>query len=687
MFPSIQLLFHWIQLWWDTWNLRAVILFSLFLQTFLFFSAPLRKRTTNSLVIIPIWLAYNLADATAIFGMGLIFKPCGNALGPYANPELVAFWAPFLLLHLGGPDTITAFALEDNELWMRHLLQLFVQLASSAYVFILTLSSNNKLWLPTLLVFISALIKSIERTRSLYLSSWRRFRDSMIRKPDPGPNYHNIKDEYSNQESGLPSRLEIVEAPNPEPSAGGNNELLPDVNAGPNPYLLEAVYHHFETVKGLIADLKISSSERDKSRSFFLKLTPKQAFVCVETELNFLYDILFTKTAVLSGYHTFIPIRFTSSMSCFAAFLLFHLMDPKHKFLHHNIDVEITYALLLGTIVHDVIAFFVIHTSDWGLVHWRLIKVKNTLDSIPSVDQITRTKRFFVVLPRAILYLFFFILLAICLVIGFIVKVVLFMWIIPIMNRRWSGCIAQYNLIFYCLHPRSKKWDMLIGNLGLTNILDGRKYVKTKRFNEVLRDFIFEELKIKSMEADAIEIAEEFCSAKGDWVLGREGGCDNLLPYTLHADYDNILLLWHIATELCYNTEDNNSENDKFREISKVLSDYMSYLLIMEPSMMSAIAGTAQIRFRDTCAEAKLFFQDTGVLDKEEDMIQACNSILDVHTVVNPSTVKGNKSKTVLFDACILAKELKKLDNNKWKILSRVWVELLSYAACMSFKC
>ncbi|KAH7864699.1 hypothetical protein Vadar_032780 [Vaccinium darrowii] len=233
-----------------------VILFSLLLQTFLFFSAPLRKRTANSLVTIPIWLAYNLADATTIFGVGLIAKPCGNTLGPHANPELVAFWAPFLLLHLGGPDTITAFALEDNELWLRNLLQLVVQLATSACVFILTLSSGNQLWLPNLLMFISALIKSTERTRSLYLASWRRFRDSMTREPNPGPNYHKLVDEnFSNQESGLPSHLEVVEPPNPEPGV----ELLHDPRIPVNPRLLESVYYlHFETVKGLIADLKFS---------------------------------------------------------------------------------------------------------------------------------------------------------------------------------------------------------------------------------------------------------------------------------------------------------------------------------------------------------------------------------------------------------------------------------------------
>jgi len=44
--------------------------------------------------------------------------------------------------------------------------------------------------------------------------------------------------------------------------------------------------------------------------------------------------------------------------------------------------------------------------------------------------------------------------------------------------------------------------------------------------------------------------------------------------------------------------------------------------------------------------------------------------------------LKGDRSKSVLFDACILAKELKNLKApNKWYVMSEVWVELLCYAA------
>ncbi|CAL5405767.1 unnamed protein product [Camellia sinensis] len=121
---------------WDEWNLRVTVLVSLFFQIVLIFLATSRKRTGRRIVILMIWAAYLLADWIAAFAVGLISNGQGNGCDVHPlNDDLPAFWAPFLLLHLGGPDTITAFALEDNELWIRHLLGLLIQLTAIAYVF------------------------------------------------------------------------------------------------------------------------------------------------------------------------------------------------------------------------------------------------------------------------------------------------------------------------------------------------------------------------------------------------------------------------------------------------------------------------------------------------------------------------------------------------------------------------
>ena len=69
-------------------------------------------------------LSYLVADSGATTALGVISRNCNDS---QLQNEFIAFWAPFLLLHLGGQDTITAYAVQDNELWLRHLLDLVVQ--------------------------------------------------------------------------------------------------------------------------------------------------------------------------------------------------------------------------------------------------------------------------------------------------------------------------------------------------------------------------------------------------------------------------------------------------------------------------------------------------------------------------------------------------------------------------------
>ena len=50
---------------------------------------------------------------------------------------------------------------------------------------------------------------------------------------------------------------------------------------------------------------------------------------------------------------------------------------------------------------------------------------------------------------------------------------------------------------------------------------------------------------------------------------------------------------------------------------------------------------------------------------------------------IDPSEVKEDRSKSVLFDACKLATSLKKHygKEDMWKLVSQVWLEMLFYAA------
>ncbi|GMP65637.1 hypothetical protein CsSME_00026348 [Camellia sinensis var. sinensis] len=598
-----------------------------------------------------IWAAYLLADWIAAFAVGLISNGQGNGCDVHPlNDDLAAFWAPFLLLHLGDPDTITAFALEDNELWIRHLLGLLIQLTAVAYVF--SQSIPNKLWIPTVLMIFAGLIKYAERTRALYMACMGNFKASMLPKPDPGPNYAQLMEEYSsNKEAQVPVRIEITK----EPEKGSRTT---DEEKNSQPQVINEIevvqegYNFFDTFKGLIVDNMFSFHDRHKSRKFFFKRHPEDAFSVMEVELNFMYDVLFTKVGVVVHSKIGYSFRVICSVLIVVSFCLFASF---HKHGFHQFDIAVTYTLLVGAVVLDLIGHVKLIFSDWTVAKLdNSFKLKGS-KAIELVYAIRKRLSF---------------------------------------DKKWwlSKSISQYGLINYCLNERFEWIDMAADHIGLKDFLDEMRYKEYESAEKVhkLKIFIFQLLKGKALEVEDSKIAKEICSARGNWVLSQHL-CPHqeiLASVSEEAEYDESLLLWHVDTELCYftgETDPNCDEETKNKlEICMILSEYMLYLLVMRPTMMSAVLGIGQIRFQDTCAEAKKFFQkgQSGTSLALKEIFNTVMLGIMKNTVVKPINVKGDRSKSLLFDACMLAKDLNKLKfENRWKIMSEVWVELLSYAA------
>ncbi|EMS49564.1 hypothetical protein TRIUR3_11243 [Triticum urartu] len=112
------------------------------------------SRILNSLI----WLAYLSTDSVAIFVLGHL------AVHANGSHHLLIFWTPFLLLHLGGQDTITAFSMQDNELWQRHLLGLITQASVAGYIITISSWQDSRLLAATVLMFLSGVFKYIGRT-------------------------------------------------------------------------------------------------------------------------------------------------------------------------------------------------------------------------------------------------------------------------------------------------------------------------------------------------------------------------------------------------------------------------------------------------------------------------------------------------------------------------------------------
>ncbi|KAL0012623.1 hypothetical protein SO802_007731 [Lithocarpus litseifolius] len=628
---------------WNAWNLRSCILLSLLLQAILVLFAFLRKRTRSKLVHGLIWFAYLLADWIAPVAIGLISQSEGVGCEAKGNKDLMAFWASFFLLHLGGPDTITSFALEDNEFWLRHLAGLILQIVATAYIFYQSLP--NKLWAPTIMVFLVGCIKYGERTRALFLASLNQFGCSILPKPDPGPDYEEVMKMYSSETlEKVETQVDVMSSLEDENlrSSYSVDKTLISAN-GPeskgerkpldNLQLIQEAHRLFEKFKGLIVGLLFSSKEREESRDLFLTRTPAEAFRLIECELNFMYEYLHTKVVVVRctfGYF----LRFISFTLIIGALALFSI-ENMHEFHHvRQFDIILTYVLLVGALGLEAISVLMLILSDRTLLavksNWSNDFEKNFLE-----------------------------------------------------RRRWSKSVSQYDLISYWLYD-PPTWMYTLA----TKVAAGEVLAKTtilwvshsKRVDEDLESFIFTELSLKSRNANTIREARDASSQRGNWALLQTSSYFKLKWSIGEYQYSESLLVWHMATELLYTQETESStdnDNKSYRETCKLLSDYMFYLLVMKPQMMAPVLGNWKIVFQDTCAEAKRFFQKYPISNK----VEACRKINDVDTKYRSVDVKGTVSKSVFFDGRLLAKGLSELEIDKWKLMSRVWVELMSYAA------
>uniref|UniRef100_A0A803PB12 DUF4220 domain-containing protein n=1 Tax=Cannabis sativa TaxID=3483 RepID=A0A803PB12_CANSA len=656
---------------WEIWDLRVCITTSLLLQAFLLLLAPSRQRSRSNLLSRSVWASYLLADWIAAVAIGLITKSLGNKTDPEGNDDLFALWASFLLMHLGGPDGITSLSLEDNELWIRHLFGLFLQVMSAAYSLYLTLS-NNKLWSINILVFIGGNIKFVERTLALRLASLDRFGATTLPDPNPGPDYQEAELVYSTTRS-VQVQSSIAEMMVSTVPGGvsnfGSTDPISAIEGPPQKNLdemklLEVSYSFFGTFKGLIVGFLLSSKDRESSRSYFLHETATRAFRLVEYELSFMYQVLHTKAVVIHGKLGYF-LRFITICSTLLAFLLF-LFTQKHGFGKFEIDV--TYALFIGAVLLDTISVVKLIFSDWVFMAMK-------------DNQIIRH------VPEAILR-----------------------------RKRWSGSVSQKDIISHCLAPKMAPQDLAsyVDKHGILKTMEMMlcKLSYWKTVDNHLKHFVFQELKNKSKKAINLRDAIETCSERGEAALLQNSSSYIKLKWSIgEFQYAESLLLWHLATELCYNDQANSSveEDQKIgggniwqlfaqrccrtcvcqghkdddqssgsdnRNICKVISNYMFYLLVNKPVMLAPVLGNWNIVFRDTCAEANKFFEK----HKLSSHGKACKKVLSVKPKVRSRAVKGERSKSVLFDACILAHQLQN-EESQWKIMSQVWVEMLSYAA------
>ncbi|XP_055960558.1 uncharacterized protein LOC126656745 [Mercurialis annua] len=507
---------------WNDWELRVAVVVSLSMQIFLIALGSRRKYVARDWLTVLIWTVYLSADGIVNLSFGVLSNMESTDEKGLVDPQymIMAFWAPLLLLHLGGLDTITAYSLEDNELWMRQLLGLVVKFVGAFYVFIKSWTGSliNLIVIP---MFVIAIMKCGERTWALRFASSDQFRKSMLPRPDPEHSYAKFMDDYTSKKAeGYNVSLEpvIEEASvvlDHTYKAVGNTVHLDIV-------ILHDAAYLFSTFKRLFADLILSFQDLESSRSFFqdAQTSWENAFKVIEIELGFMYDFLYTKATVTHTYvGSFLRIISLSSTILVASF--FAIID-KNSF--SRTDKSITFVLLVSAIALQAYEIVLLLSSDrivlWLSRHKNLL-LGHTNQTISCIQSWLQSCH-----------------------------------VMPAGNKRWSNCMAKYNLISNCLKDKPIKFSGFLKFLCIYEMVEKNQYKVVGTVSPELKRMIFEQLLPKSRNPLDITISKQ----RGSHVL-KDMGCFDKIEWSVESEFDQSILLWHIATDLCYEIDLRKSSN------------------------------------------------------------------------------------------------------------------------------
>ncbi|EES09130.1 uncharacterized protein LOC8080009 [Sorghum bicolor] len=627
---------------WNEWEIQILVLVSFALQVFLLSFAWMRRHSISRALRILLWLMYLLAEYTATYTIGYLSitscKPAGKL-----QQQLMAFWAPFLLVHLGGQDTITAYAMEDNQLWLRYLLTFAVQALGAAYVLYKNMGSHGPLVVPAVLIFLVGVLKNAERVWTLSFS-----RLEIIRRYLDGVSIKENDRDYSATGAGAEAQLDKLH--DDESVLQGAHDLL---------YIC----------LGQFVDDKIwpSMFQNNVMKHFHGN---SKTFELVEMQLSLMYDIFYTKAAVI---HTWYGrcVRVMSLLATGMAFYLFKFStDGKdYGYSYSTVDAAVTYILAAGALILEIASVLRAMGSTWTCAMLKATKWDWLHNLHVSLRRCVRI----------------------------------------VQARRWSYSIGQLNLLdSYCYKgdetslgsvgerdktslgmedssfaPKKDKRGFTIqikdkaANLG-SKMVSFYRDGSSRIYLTAVKELVLEEIQ---RVVEACEGNEGVMrSYRGQCVLEQRwpecddgsGGFLKDLTWSTNMDFDQSILAWHLATDKFLRHSMSSTRNEgpsrSLVEATKAVSNYMMFLLVERPYMLpSPVRPTLHLQAKKALRQwhySQFMERDShnkGTIDEEAQVLNA-----------------GAK----LADQLLCMEELEKPGPNKLlRVVFGVWVEMLCYAA------
>ncbi|XWS62593.1 hypothetical protein CRYUN_Cryun06bG0024300 [Craigia yunnanensis] len=555
---------------------------------------------------------------------------------------LIVFWTPFLLWHLGNPYNITAYSLEDNELWLRHFFGMVFQIGEAIYIYV-KFRSNTELNAMAFPLFIAGIIKYGERIWALRCASKKQL-----------INYF-----YSSSTSKNAIENDVIDGNMKEMIRTGlfdfskKRDFIGDPRIKSEVKFLREVHSSLDIFKPLFVDLPFQITHEFHDEMVYLKSrTAEEAFNFVGIELEFFYDLLYTKNPVQHRrYNLSLILRsicFFSVVSVLIAFSAF-----LQKIEKSTVDTTVTYLLLSGAIYLEIYSFFMHIRSKWTMFR----------DDIPQNKLRKLYHRLVDYRLRSIKF------------------------------RKGIKNMAQHDLIDYFVEAKANRFTPVIKLIDTANLLQRFGHAKWKPVDTDLKDFIFCHLKEKrsryEKEGFRLESLDKLLAEKGDNVIKEKGLSLNDGYWKMEStDFTRRIFVWHIATALVYYDDLDRHRRgncDSILGIGKCLSDYMMYLVLVRPSMLPN--GFSEMVMKETYIQNQRFFSQTKI---SENMKVSMKEFVGGLLLLSNDTLQFLSETGALYDGVMFAKQLQDLvrestlrwdDEEKWKMISDVWMEMMVHAA------
>ncbi|GKV38509.1 hypothetical protein SLEP1_g46420 [Rubroshorea leprosula] len=375
-------------------------------------------------------------------------------------------------------------------------------------------------------------------------------------------------------------------------------------------------------------------------------------FDILAAEIGFIFDVVYTKAALIYTKLGCL-LRFISFASSFSVLLLFFISiinEPKFHF--SRIDIGITGILLSGAIALDLYAACVMLSSDWAIL-------------VVQFHDIVFVRKIFKVALKCF---------------PFLLR----------RNERWSNQMGQFDLLEYWWRYNKRKVNQSWGIL--LKITNDRKIVEMwhkYRFTT----FVTVPNYLKDVDnydklSNSFFLEKEFKISRGEKALQDMQQFDEL-KWSIELDFDHSIIVWHLATSVCYLQEDHDDDeasvcysqednDDEIKKTSKHVSDYMMYLLAMCPALILP-------------EHSKSFWLDhtydklKGLELPETNSRNAASTLLSHQDNVPKEEIESSERtfENIQEEVVELVRVLKR-SRNKWELIRNVWIEMLFYAAVSS---